>query len=328
MNTLTVEDAEAIRREVPLITRISPQIDGSIQIINGHRNWNTRYRGEAPEYLAIKRWKVASGANFSQDDLDQAAGKILIGQTVREQLFGAADGVGTMVRVQAQVFEVVGVLAPKGQSGDGRDQDDWVFLPHTTAQRRLRGRTTSWLDDILCSADSPQAVEPAIRQVTSLLRQRHNIGPGQDDDFNIRRPDEVLKAEVEASDTLANLLISIAAVSLLVGGIGIMNVMLASVTQRTNEIGVRLAVGAKESAIRLQFLGEAVVLSLVGGVLGVSLSVVGSFAFERTVGWPIVIPPSALALAIVSATTVGLFFGFYPAWRASRLDPIEALHHE
>ena len=186
----------------------------------------------------------------------------------------------------------------------------------------------TWLDDILCSAVSPQAVEPAIRDVRSLLRERHHIRQGEDEDFNIRRPDELLKAQLEASDTLANLLLSVAAVSLLVGGIGIMNVMLASVLQRTAEIGLRMAVGARESAIRVQFLGEAVVLSLIGGVLGVALSFAGSAGFERTLGWPITIPPSSLLVAVASAVTVGVVFGYYPAWRASRLDPIEALHHE
>ena len=327
-STLTVEDAEAIRREVPLISRVSPQVDGNIQVIGGNRNWGTRYRGETPEYLAIKRWPVATGIGFSQDDVDHAAAKVLLGETVRQQLFGNTNPVGEIVRIQGQLFEVVGVLAPRGQTGDGRDQDDWVFLPYTTAQKRFRSHLVTWLDDILCSAVSPQAVEPAIRQVQSLLRQRHHVGQDEDDDFNIRRPDELLKAQMEASNTLANLLISVAAISLLVGGIGIMNVMLASVAQRTAEIGLRMAVGARESAIRVQFLGEAVVLSLIGGVFGVVLSFVGSVGFERTLGWPIAIPPSALLTAVASAVTVGVVFGYYPAWRASRLDPIEALHHE
>ena len=328
MNTLTVGDAEAIRREVPLIARVSPQVDGNVQVIWGNRNWGTHYRGETPEYLAIKRWPVAAGIAFSQDDVDHAAAKVLLGETVRQQLFGAANPAGEIVRIQGQLFEVAGVLAPRGQNGDGRDQDDWILLPYTAAQRRFRPRFQSWLDDILCSAVSPQAVEPAIRQVRSLLRQRHRIREGEDEDFNIRRPDELLKAQVEASDTLANLLLSVAAVSLLVGGIGIMNVMLASVAQRTREIGLRMAVGARESAIRVQFLGEAVVLSLIGGVFGVGLSFVGSTAFERTLGWPIAIPPSSLLAAVASAVTVGVVFGTYPALRASRLDPIEALHHE
>ena len=326
--TLTVEDAEAIRREVPLITRVSPQVDGHIQAIVGNRNWATHYRAETPEYLAIRKWRVALGLAFSHDDVEHSAAKVLLGETVRQQLFGDGNPVGEVIRLNNQLFQVVGVLASKGQSGDGRDQDDWVFLPYTTAQRRLRDHNVTWLDDILCSAASPHAVDPAIQQIEALLRQRHHIEPGEPDDFNIRRPDEVLKAQVAASDTLANLLLAVAGVSLLVGGIGIMNVMLASVAQRTREIGLRLAIGARESAIRLQFLGEAVVLSLVGGVFGVALSVAGSAGFEQTLGWPIAIPPAALGVAVSSAVAVGVGFGFYPAWRASRLDPIEALRHE
>ncbi|MFI5166831.1 MAG: ABC transporter permease [Thermoanaerobaculales bacterium] len=326
--SLTIGDADAIRREVPLITRVSPQVDGSVQVIWGNRNWATRFRGAVPEYLEIRRFKVASGACFSAEDVTTAAAKVLIGQTVRQQVFGEDNPVGEVVRIQGQLFEVVGVLAPKGQSGDGRDQDDWIFLPYTTAEKRFRAGKLTWLDDIFCSASAPQDVEPAIRAVVSLMRDRHHIEPGEDDDFNIRRPDEVLKAQMEASKTLANLLVSIAAVSLLVGGIGIMNVMLASVAQRTGEIGVRMAVGAKQAAIRVQFLGEAVVLSLCGGVLGVGLSLLGSIGVARTLAWPIAIPPSALVVAVASAITVGLTFGFYPAWRASRLDPIEALRHD
>jgi putative ABC transport system permease protein len=328
MNTLTVEDAQAIRREVSLVSRVSPQVDGSVQIIHGNRNWTTRYRGETPEYLAIKRWPVALGHPFSQDDVDRAATKVLLGETVREQLFGADNPVGEIIRIQGQLFEVTGVLAARGQSPEGRDQDDWIFLPYTTAQKRLLSHFQTWLDDILCSAVSPQAVEPAIRQIQTLLRERHRIRQGESDDFNIRRPDELLKARVAASDTLANLLLAVAAVSLLVGGIGIMNVMLASVAQRTAEIGLRMAVGARGSAIRIQFLGEAVVLSLLGGVLGVAVSFAGKVGFERTLGWPIAIPLSSLLAATAAAVAVGVVFGTYPAWRASRLDPIEALRHE
>jgi putative ABC transport system permease protein len=326
--SLTLEDAEAIRVEIPLIRRVSPQVDGTVQAVSETRNWSTRFRGETPEYLAIKGWRVAAGHNFSQDDVETASSKVLIGQTVQEHLFGSSDPLGQLVRMQGQLFEVVGVLAPKGQSGDGRDQDDWILLPHTTAQQRLRGKGTAWLDDILCSAVTPQAVEPAIQRITSLMRERHHIAPGQEDDFNIRRPDEILKAQVDASETLEWLLICIGSVSLLVGGIGIMNVMLASVGQRTREIGLRVVVGATQWAVRLQFLAEALALTLLGGVFGLVLSVVASASLADALGWEIVIPLSACIVAVASSAVVGLFFGSYPAWRASRLEPIDALRYE
>jgi putative ABC transport system permease protein len=326
--SLTIEDAEAIRREVPMITRLSPQIDGTIVAIRGNRNWTTRFRGEAPEYLAIKRWRVAEGALFTDQDVQESASKVLIGRTVREQLFGAEDPIGQSFRASGQLFVVIGLLAPKGQSGDGRDQDDWIFLPYTTAHTKLRGKGPMWLDDVLCSAASPDTVNPAIDHINALIRERHHIRAGDEDDFNIRRPDEVIKAQMAASDTLGTLLLVVALISLLVGGIGIMNVMLASVTQRTREIGIRLAVGATRVAVELQFLGEAAMLGLVGGLGGILASALGASSTARVLEWPISISLRAVAIAIVSSVSVGLGAGFYPAWRAARMDPIEALRHE
>jgi len=327
-NTLTLADAEAIAREVPLISRVSPQVDGTVQVQFGNRNWSTRFRGVSPDYLAIRRWDVASGVTFSHEDLVQSSAKVLLGETVRARLFGAADPVGQIVRIKGQLFLVNGVLAAKGQSTDGRDQDDWIVLPYTSAQKRLISRSITWLDDIFCSAVSPQAVDRAIAQVVALLRQRHQIRDGEEGDFNIRRPDEILKAQVESAKTLSIFLVSVASIALLVGGIGIMNVMLASVLQQTREIGLRMAIGASPVAVRVQFLGEAAALSLIGGVLGMGTSVVSSYGFARLLGWPIDIPASAFVLAIGSSVAVGLFFGLYPAWRASRLEPIEALRYE
>jgi putative ABC transport system permease protein len=326
--SLTADDAAAIRAEVPLLKRMSPQVDGNVHLLGPLRNWTTHYRGETPDYLAIKKWQVAAGTSFGDDDVTQAASKVLLGQTVRKELFGDDDPLGQMVRINGQLFEVVGLLAAKGQNADGRDQDDWILLPYTTAQKKIRGGGLRWLDDILFSARSPEAIDPAIRRITALLRDRHHIRAGEPDDFNIRRPDEVLKAQLESARALTLLLVTIASISLLVGGIGIMNVMLASVAQRTREIGVRLAIGARAGAIELQFLGEAVMLSVLGGVCGVALSLVGKLGFETALGWPIAISPEAVVLAVVASAAVGMFFGFYPARRAAHLDPIAALRHE
>jgi len=326
--TLTPEDAAAIRREVPLIRSVSENVDGTVQVIGGNGNWRTRYRGVSPEYPRIKRWRIASGAFFTDDDVHRMASVAVLGETVRRQLFGGADPVGSVLRVNNMAFQVIGVLAPKGQSGSGQDLDDTVLMPWTTAQTKIRGRGFTWLDDVLCSAVSMEAVNPAIDAVTALLRQRHEIRSGDDDDFNIRRPDEVIKASIEASKTLEILLVTLASISLGIGGIGIMNVMLASVVQRTNEIGVRMAVGATASAVQFQFLGEAVLLSLLGGALGVPLSLAGSFLIVELLGWPIAISWKAAALAVACSAGVGVLAGFYPAWRASRLDPVEALRNE
>jgi putative ABC transport system permease protein len=326
--TLTADDAQAIRGEMTLIKSVAENVDGNVQVVYGNRNWNTRYRGISPEYLDVKGWQMGDGAFFTHEQVQNVDSVVVIGATVRTQIFGVANPIGEVIRVQGVLFQVIGLLAPKGQSSAGQDQDDVIMMPWTTTQKKLKGKGYEWLDDILCSAVSRTAVDSAVDAVTALMRQRHHIRPGEPDDFNIRRPDEVLNAQVQTSRTLELLLISLASISLLVGGIGIMNVMLASVAQRIAEIGLRMAVGATPGAVQLQFLGEAVMLSVFGGILGVPLSAGGSFFIERMLGWSLGTPPQAAVLAVAFSVAVGIIFGFYPAWRAARLDPIVALRNE
>jgi putative ABC transport system permease protein len=324
--TLVLEDAAAIQRQIPLIKDVSPNVDASTQVVYGNQNWFMTYRGVSPHYFPIKRWFVDEGALFTQDDVDRAAAVCVLGRTVRNQLFGAEDPIGRTVRLKDMPCKVVATLKPKGLSLTGQDQDDTVIVPYTTAQKKLMGVT--WLDDILCSAISQNVVKLAGQQVAALLRERHRLRPEEEDDFNIRNPEDVIQAQLEASRTLTILLVVIASISLVVGGIGIMNVMLVSVTERTREIGVRVSVGATEEAIRLQFLGESVFLSLVGGAAGVLVGVVTSVFLGRAMHWPMTLSPDAVLLAVVFSFAVGVFFGYYPARKASRLDPIEALRYE
>ena len=328
MTSLTMQDAEAISQGVPFIKSVSPNVDGTLLIASGNRNWTTHYRGVTPEFFDIRHLDMAEGVSFTKADVEHVANVCVIGQTVRQQLFGPEGAVGRFARINKQIFRVLGVLAPKGQSTTGQDQDDTVLMPYTTVQKRLRGKGFVWLDDIMCSADSLDATGPAIGRIAALLRWRHHIRAGDPDDFNIRHPEDLIKAQIEANHTLALFLVSVASISLLVGGIGIMNVMLVSVTERTREIGLRMAVGAKTGAIQIQFLGEAIILSLLGSLLGVLVGVAGSFIIGYSLGWPMSIPLSSLVVAPLFAIGVGVFFGFYPAWRAARLDPITALRHE
>jgi putative ABC transport system permease protein len=324
--TLTLEDALALKRQIPLIKAVSPNVDGSIQVIYGNQNWFTSYRGVSPEYFDIKRWTIDQGAAFTQDDVDNSADVCVIGRTVREQLFGAEDPIGKVIRMNGLPCKVVATLAPKGLSMSGQNQDDTILMPYTVVQKKISGVT--WLDDILCSAVSQDAVKLAGQEAAVLLRDRHHLRAEVPDDFNIRNPEDIIQAQLAASRTLTMLLVTIASISLLVGGIGIMNVMLVSVTERTREIGVRVAVGATEGAIQLQFLGESVMLSLVGGTAGVLLGIVGTVVAGRALDWPMKLPPQAVLVAAVFSVAVGVFFGYYPARKASLLDPIEALRTE
>jgi putative ABC transport system permease protein len=324
--TLVLADAQAILAEVPVIKRVSPQVDGRFTVVFNNKNWSTQYRGESPDYVLIRKWDLASGVNITADDVTQAADVCVLGNTVKEQLFGDVDPVGNSIRMNDLPCKVIGVLSAKGSSVSGQDQDDFVLIPYTTAQKKVAGIT--WLKDIMCSATSADAVPAASDQIVALLRERHRIRPGETDDFNMRTPQDVIEAGLAAAKTFSILLVSIASVALLVGGIGIMNVMLVSVTERTREIGVRLAVGATEEQVRLQFLIESLVLSLFGGLCGVFLGVAGSFLLGVTLEWGVSIPPSAIAVAAIFSSAIGIFFGLYPAVKASRLDPIEALRYE
>jgi len=324
--SLVLSDAVAIKNQIPLIKSVSPNVDSSVQIIYGNQNWFTTYRGVSPEFFDIKRWFIDQGAAFSQEDVDRAADVCVIGRSVRDQLFGVEDPIGKVIRVRDLPCKIVGTLMPKGLSVSGQDQDDTIILPYTTAQKKIKGIT--WLDDILCSAVSQDAVKIAGQEAAALLRDRHHLRPEEEDDFNIRNPEDIIQAQLEASKTLTVLLIAIASISLIVGGIGIMNVMLVSVTERTREIGVRVAVGATEEAIQLQFLGESVMLSLVGGGVGVLFGVFGSYLVGKTLQWPMQMSLESVIVAAFFSVAVGVFFGYYPARKASLLDPIEALRYE
>jgi len=326
IRSLVLGDALAISEQVPLIRSMSPNVDGHVQVVYGGENWATRYRGVAPEYIQIRRWRLRRGAFFTKADVDAAAPVCVLGQTVIDNLFGSDDPIGATIRIQGLPCKVTGVLQAKGFSAMGQDQDDFVLLPFTTVQKRITG--TFWLDDIFCSAVSRDAMSEATRQITGLLRERHHMNPGEDDDFNVRRPEDLIQAQLASSRIMTILLGSIASLSLLVGGIGIMNIMLVSVTQRTREIGVRLAVGATEWDVQLQFLSEAVALSLLGGVLGVLAGLLSSSAVEQLFEFPTRLTPEVFAIAGLFALGVGVLFGYYPARKASQLDPIQGLRYE
>jgi putative ABC transport system permease protein len=324
--TLVPGDMKAMGQQIPLVYNCAGHVDGPVQIVYGNQNWYTQARGISPEFLSVRKWDVARGASFSQDDIDHSANVCLLGQTIVENLFGSADALGQTIRIQNLPVRVIGILSSKGQSPTGQDQDDTLMLPLTTMQKKIKG--IDWLDDIMCSAVSPESIKPAELQITSLLRERHHLRTDEDEDFNLRHPAEIASARAESQRIMTILLASIASVSLIVGGIGIMNIMLVSVTERTREIGLRLAIGANEGDVRMQFLGEATLLSLLGGAIGVIVGVVGSVAISNTLGWPTRIPIQALVVAVVFSAAVGVFFGFYPAYKASHLDPIEALRYE
>jgi putative ABC transport system permease protein len=330
-NTLTENDASALMAEVPGVLAAAPALRGTGQVVNGNLNWSTVIYGVTPEYLTARDWPVARGRPLDESDTRASAKVALVGQTVAQMLFGGTDPTGQTIRVKFVPFTIVGLLDAKGQNYMGQDQDDVVLIPINTARGRILGqaqgrlRTVSHISMKMADGtDMPQAES----QARELLRQRHRLPPGQDDDFNIRNLSEVVKAEQAASNVLSGLLAAVASVSLLVGGIGIMNIMLVSVTERTREIGIRMAVGARRDDILVQFLAEAVILSLLGALVGIALGVAGALALGHFSGWRIVLQPHATLLAVLFAGGIGTFFGWYPARKASRLSPIDALRYE
>jgi putative ABC transport system permease protein len=324
--TLTVDDAAAILAGTQGIVSVAPNVDGPMQAVYGNQNWFTRFRGVSSEYFEIRNWRQERGALFTSMDSQRETNVCLLGKTVAEALFSSDDPIGRTIRLQNLPFTVIGIMQAKGFSTMGADQDDVVVIPYTTAMKKMKG--IYWLDDIYVSASSAGAIAPAIDQISGILRQRHHLRPDESDDFNIRHPEETLQAREQASWALTLMLAGIASISLLVGGIGIMNIMLVSVTERTREIGVRLTVGATEKDIQKQFLAEATAVSLLGGAAGILLGIVASVLVSRTLQWPSLISPSAIALAAMFSFGVGIIFGYYPARIASRLDPIEAIRFE
>jgi putative ABC transport system permease protein len=324
--TLTLFDYDAIKGTVPLVTNVTPQADTRVQLVYGNQNWNAPVRGVGPEYLALKNWNVVRGAMYTDVDVDHANNVCVLGQIVVDQLFGSQDPIGEVIRVNNEPCTVAGVLEAKGQSVTGQDQDDQFLMPYTTVMKKIKGQ--AWLDDILCSATSAGVVDEAEQEITAVLRERHHIQPGADDDFKLRHPTEIAEAVEQSTKTMETLLAAVASVSLIIGGIGIMNIMLVSVTERTREIGLRQAVGARGRDVLRQFLVEAVILSLIGGAIGIALGTLGARTIAETFQWPTRVSSNAIVLAFGCSAAIGVFFGYYPARQAARLDPIEALRFE
>ncbi|MBI5747585.1 MAG: ABC transporter permease [Nitrospinae bacterium] len=327
--TLSLGDTEAIQKECTSVLYVAPIHSGIAQIIYGNQNWSTGIVGTTPNMLYVRDWQLEIGRTFTEEDVRNASKVCLLGQTVVDNLFGSINPVGQIMRIKNVPFTVIGVLEKKGQSPMGQDQDDTIYIPVTTAQKKLFGTAfPGMVRLIMVKAKGMEDLYTAEKQITELLRQRHHIGQKQDDDFTVRNLTQMMQASEQSAKVMTLLLGAIASVSLLVGGIGIMNIMLVSVTERTREIGIRMAVGAKTWDIRLQFIIEALTLSLIGGAFGIIIGISGSKLLSMIAGWPTIVSPLSISLAFSFSGIVGIFFGFYPAYKASLLDPIDALRYE
>lgn len=325
---LTKEDVDAIIAQIPAVGRATPIVQQRGQFVFGNQNTNTQVQGANEQYLTIKEWKMAEGEFFTESDVRTAARVVVLGKTTADSLFAGSDPVGQTIRIRNLPYRVVGVLAAKGQDASGQDRDDTAMMPYTTVQKKMAGQSVPRIQRITVSAVSAEATSAAQDQITKLLRERHNIRPGQQDDFRVNNLTEIAETREATQSVMTLLLGSIAAVSLLVGGIGIMNIMLVSVTERTREIGIRMAIGSRGSYIRMQFLAESVILCMVGGLIGVIMGIGLSLGVARVMGWPSFVSPQAATIAFMFSAATGIFFGYYPAHKAASLDPIEALRYE
>ncbi|HEX2205806.1 MAG TPA: ABC transporter permease [Longimicrobium sp.] len=325
-NRLSVDDAEKLQREGTLLSAVSPVVMTRVQAVGGEGNWRTSVNGVSTGYPQIRDWQTTSGAFFAEADVRSMRKVAVLGSTVAESLFPGSDPVGQQVRLRNVPFTVIGVLESKGQTASGSDQDDVILVPYTTAQTRLSGRT--FIGQILASAQGEGDIAAAQDEIRTLMRESHRLGDGEADDFTVRNQDELADAAQGTTQVMSMLLAAIASISLVVGGIGIMNIMLVSVTERTREIGVRMAIGARGSDVLTQFLVESVVMSLLGGIIGLAAGFAGATLLGRLTGWSTSIPPAAVLLAVGFSAAVGVFFGFYPARKAAALNPIQALRYE
>ena len=327
--TLTRDDAEAIQKECSAVQEVAPVLNGAAQIVYSNQNWSTGVYGTTASMLAIRDWPISSGRGFTDQDIRNATKVAILGQTVVENLFGSIDPVGQMIRIKKVPFMVIGVLDRKGQSPQGQDQDDTIYIPVTTAQKKIFGTSfPGMVRTIMVKARSTEDLAVAEKQINELLRQRHHLSARQDNDFTVRNLTQIMQVAEQSTKVMTLLLGAIASVSLLVGGIGIMNIMLVSVTERTREIGIRMAVGAKTWDIRLQFIIEALTLAMIGGITGILLGVGGSHLLSMFAGWSTVVSTLSVIMAFGFSGLVGIFFGFYPAYKASLLNPIDALRYE